>query len=200
MRFGTMMVSAAALAIAGCGGGDGHDETNLAAADGNAVGNVADPAANASAGASATASNGRQYVELAGAGDLYEIESARLAQEKATRTEIRELAGMILADHQRSTTELTTAAGQAQPPITATPAMNAEQQANIQALQAASGEAFDREYLAQQVRAHEQALSLVTSYAASGDVESLRQHAATVADPIQRHLSRARELQVPAPE
>lgn len=198
MRFGLITFSAAVLALAACGGsGGGDDEANVATADGNAVDA---PAANSAVPAPATAADGRQYVELAGGSDLYEIESARLAQQRAASDDVKELAAMILADHQRSTEELVRAAGEAQPPIDVAPAMTAEQQSNLRALQAASGEAFDLEYLRQQVRAHEQALTLVTSYAAGGDVPSLRQHASNVAGPIQRHLARARELQTPQPE
>jgi len=183
-------------ALAGCGTAD---QPNQAAADRQARGNVARPAANAAAPAPATAATGRQYVELAGAGDLYEIESARLAQQKARRPEVREFAGMLLAEHRRSTAALERAAARAQPPIRTGPALNAEQQANLQALAAARGATFDPVWLRQQVNAHEQALTLVTAYAASGEVEALRQHAASVAGPIQRHLARARELEVPAP-
>ncbi|HWT12656.1 MAG TPA: DUF4142 domain-containing protein [Allosphingosinicella sp.] len=201
MRFTWLTISAASLALAGCGGG--ADEPNLATAEGGAVENEG-PApvegSGASPAAPPTAANGQQYVDLAGGSDLYEIESARLAQEKATRPEIRSLAQMILADHQRSTAELGRAAGQAQPPLTAAPRLNPEQQANVQALRTATGAAFDQEYLRQQVRAHEQALTLVTAYAAGGEVEPLRAHASSVAGPIQTHLARARELAAPPPQ
>ena len=187
---------AVVLVLAGCGSAD---ETNLPAADRRAGGDVAQPAANAEASAPATAATGRQYVELVGASDLYEIESARLAQQKARRLEVREFAGMLLAEHRRSTAALERAAARAQPPIPIAPALNAEQQANLQALGAARGATFDPVWMRQQVNAHEQALTLVTAYAASGEIEALRQHAASVAGPIQQHLARARALEVPAP-
>ena len=200
-----LVTLAAMLAIGACGGA-GEDERNLATAEGNAVAPAAgpdgNPAAPAGAPAPATAADGRQYVQLVGASDLYEIESARLAQQKAERPEVRELAGTILADHQSSTTQLMEAARSAQPAVEApAPALDAEQQSNLRALQAAApGAAFDLEYLRQQVRAHERALTLVTAYAAGGDVATLRAHAAQVAGPIQRHLARARDLAAPRPE
>ncbi len=184
------------LALAACGGGDLEDEgvvdANVVAANGAET--VALPG-NEAAAAGATATNGQQYVALASASDLFEIESARLAQEKAERPEVRELAGMILTDHERSTRELTAAAQQAQPPLTVAPQLDPEQQSNIAALRQATGAAFDQAWLDQQVRAHERALTLVTGFAQSGDVPALRQHASTVSGPIQQHLTRARELQ-----
>jgi putative membrane protein len=200
MQFHALLIASAALAVTACNRGAGGEagdagEANRAAAEANAIENLALPELNGLAPASApTAANGQQYVELAGAGDLYEIESARLAIAKATRGEVRTLAQAILADHQRSTTSLNAAARQAEPALTAASRMNAEQQADVDALRAASGAGFDVLYLEQQVRAHEQALTLVTSYASEGEVESLRRHASTVAGPIQTHLSRARAL------
>ncbi|MGZ8313452.1 MAG: DUF4142 domain-containing protein, partial [Allosphingosinicella sp.] len=84
------------------------------------------------------------------------------------------------------------------PPISATPAMTPAQQANVQALRDAAGAAFDQLYLEQQVSAHEQALTVVTDYAAGGEVPDLRQHASAAAGPIYQHLTRARALAEPA--
>jgi putative membrane protein len=193
MRIHALLITSAALALAACGGG-AADEANQAGAEGNTIENLAAPPAGLAPGSAPTAANGQQYVELAGASDLYEIEAARMAIEKSTTAEIRQLAQMILADHQRSTTELNAAAREAEPALTVATQLNADQQAQVDALRAASGSAFDQLYIEQQVQAHEQALTLVTAYAAEGDVESLRRHASTVAGPIQTHLQRAREL------
>jgi putative membrane protein len=193
-----ILITASALALAACGG-EGSDPGNVATAEGSAVANGAAPGTTKQPATPATAANGQQYVALVSGSDLFEIEAARVAQQKSQRDDVRELAGMILADHQGSTADLGRAGAQAQPPLSVAPVLNAEQQANLQALRAADGEAFDRLWLRQQVRAHEQALTLVTAYAANGDVEPLRRHAATVAEPIQRHLTTARRLEVPAP-
>lgn len=190
MKRHMMMASAALLALAACGdeAGQGTDTMsggNIAmdnlTMDGNAI---SDP----------IPANGQQYAAMAAASDLYEIESARLAQEKSQNAEIRELARMIVTDHEKSTADLRNAAQQAQPAITVTPRMDAEQQQMMQALQNAGVEDFDSTYLQQQVMAHEKALAMVQGYGQSGDVPALQQHAQAVAGPIQRHLERARAL------
>lgn len=182
--------AALAIALAACGNeADTARSDNLIVADN---GGVTAPMANISVSTEGT--SGQDYVNIAGAGDLYEIESARLAAEKAQRPEVRELAAMILADHQRSTAALVRAAGAVRPALAADPRMTPQQQADLNALRAASGAAFDTEYLRQQVAAHEQALALVENYAQNGDIPQLREHASTVSAPIRGHLERAREL------
>lgn len=147
-------------------------------------------------GSAAAPANGQDYAAMAAASDMFEIESSKLAQEKAQNADVKAFAQMLVTEHQKSTADLKTAAGQAQPAVTVTPQMNAEQAANLEALRAASGAEFDRLYLQQQVPAHEKALAMLQGYAASGDVPSLKQHASMTTGPVEKHLARARELMV----
>lgn len=193
MKTKILTASAVILALAACGGereaDDGAAMDNMMADAGNGM--IAD---NAAIPAATMANSGQEYAAMVAASDLYEIESGRLAREKTQDAEIRDLAQMIVTDHEKSTADLLTAAQQAQPAITVTPEMNAEQQSMMQALRSANGDRFDQEYLRQQVAAHEKALALVRHFAQNGDVEGLRQHASTVSGPIQRHLEQARTL------
>jgi putative membrane protein len=133
------------------------------------------------------------YVTMAGASDLFEIESSRLALTKAQRPEVRQFAQMMIDHHTQTTAALTQAAqasGMTPPP----PALMPMQQQMMQELQAASNATFDQVYTRQQVPAHEMALALHQNYAQSGDTPALRT-AATAAVPIvQQHLTQAREL------
>ena len=193
MTIRMVMASAAALALAACGG-NGEDADDMSMND-VAAGDLAGNDVNAMAlPATAAPASAQDYVDMASASDLYEIESAQLAMEKSQNADIKQLAQTIVADHETSTTNLKTAAGQAQPPITVNPEMNAEQQANMEALRAAEGAQFDQTYLMQQIAAHQKALAMVEAYAGSGDVPSLQQHASAVAGPVRQHLERARQL------
>ncbi|MDT9597978.1 DUF4142 domain-containing protein [Sphingosinicella rhizophila] len=200
MNIKILAASAAILALAACGGNEPAgdivvDNEALNAAGEADPGNMslmtADPAG--------MPANGQEYSTMAAASDMYEIESSRLAIEKSQNDEIKELARMIVADHEKSTADLKDAAGRAQPPIEVAPAMNPEQQANMEALRSAADQ-FDQTYLQQQVSAHQKALAMVQAYAASGEVEPLKQHAANVSGPIQKHLERAQELAQQAPQ
>jgi putative membrane protein len=197
MRSRMFLACAGLAALAACGGGDDATTANEGAAadtlamnsDGNVavddVGNAADPA---------SAVNGQDYAARASASDLFEIQSGQLAQEKAQDPDVKALAAMLVTDHRKSTADLKAAAAKAQPAIDVAPALDSEQQANMDALRAAAPADFDRTFLTQQIAGHEKALTLVRNYANGGDVEALKQHAAKVAGPVEMHLNRARDL------
>jgi putative membrane protein len=133
------------------------------------------------------------YVAKAGASDLYEINSSRLAMEHARRPEVREFARMLVADHSRTSEQVMAAAreaGMTLPP----PMMEPHQRQMIRQLERARGPGFDRLYANQQVTAHQQALTLHRNYARSGRVEPLRRVGTSAVPVIQAHLQHARRL------
>jgi putative membrane protein len=179
------------LALAACGGND--NAANNMSTDVNIAGE--DAAANAALGANAMTDNeaatalptdANGFATAAAATDLYEIESAKLAKEKGSSAEVKELAGHIQTDHTKSSTELKTAASSAG--ITVTPALDAEKQGMLDQLKAASGAEFDRLYVQQQKTAHQKALSLLQSYAKGGDNAALKGFASKTTPVIQGHI------------
>lgn len=195
MKFQLTMASALALALAACGGNAPADNAAVDNAamemDANAM-NAAD--ANMAAPAP-MAANGQDYADKASTGDMFEIESSKLALDKADSSDVKSLAQMIIADHEKATADLKTAAAKATPPVTVAPKLDAAKMAKLDALKGVSGAEFDRLYLSQQLPAHEEALGLVQGYAATGDSEPLKQHASMVSGPIEKHLARIRQLQ-----
>jgi putative membrane protein len=133
------------------------------------------------------------YVSKAGASDLYEIESSRLATRRARRPAVRQYAEMLATDHNR-TTELVTAAARSDGLAPRAPMMEPAQRTMLRQLQRAGDRDFDRLYLSQQVPAHQQALTLHRTYARNGDGRALRGVAANAVPIIQRHLTEARAL------
>lgn len=192
-----LLASLAVLALAACGGG----ETDTATVANTAADNMAIEDLNVSAADTNMAApapmpaTAQEFADMAAASDTYEIQSSELAEQKAQDPAVKEFAAMLVKDHTKSTADLKTAAGQASPPITPAPALNPEQQANLDALRAATGAEFDRLYMQQQVPAHEQALSMLQGYSAAGDVEPLKAFASKTAPVVQHHLEQARSLQ-----
>lgn len=193
MKSRIFLASATALALAACGG----NEADTVAVDNSAMDNMAVETMPADQNAMAAAplpANGTEYATMAAASDMYEIESSRLALEKSQNPQVRELAEMLIRDHEESTADLRAAAQQAVPVIVVTPALNPEQQANMEALRAAAAADFDRLYLSQQIPAHEKAAAMLRHYSQNGDVEQLRSHATAVLVPVEMHLQRVRAM------
>jgi len=133
------------------------------------------------------------YVGAAAAGDLFETQSAALAQQRAQSPAVRDFAQMMIADHAATTRRLT-AAAQSVAISPLAPALLPMQARMMDQLRAAPAGAFDRVYVDQQVQAHEAALALHASYAANGDTPQLRTVAAAAVPVVQTHLDRLRQL------
>lgn len=154
---------------------------------------AAPPAAALAADTPGTPTDATSYVAMAGAGDLFEIQSAQIALARTQNADVRALAQMLLTHHQQTTatlTEAARAAGIAPPP----PALMPQQQQMIDQLQAATAPEFDRAFLREQVTAHQMALALHQTYATRGDTPALRTAAASAVPVIQQHLDRAEQL------
>jgi putative membrane protein len=133
------------------------------------------------------------FVMKAGASDLYEIQSSRLALQKASGARVRDFAQMMIDHHTKTTQQVTAAARSAglNPPP---PALEPHQVQMIAELQPLSGAAFDAAYLRQQRMAHDMALSLHSTYSERGDSAALRKAASGAVPIIRRHIEELKSL------
>jgi putative membrane protein len=172
------LAAAASVALSGCASTMGGDtSTGMSSA----------------MSADMTPEDRTNYVKMAGASDLFEIQSSQIALSKAQRAETRQYAQMLITHHTQ-TTQATMAAAQASGMTPPPPMLMPMQQRMIQQLQSASAASFDRVYLTQQVPAHEMALALHSNYARNGDTPALRTTASTAVPLVQQHLTEARRM------
>jgi putative membrane protein len=184
-----------ALALAACGGNESTTTNittadNISAMDVPADANMADNMAMADAALSPA----QKFANDVGASDYYEVEAGKLAQEKAQAKGLKDFGKLMVEHHTASTDKLKAAGAKASPAITPNPALTAEQEANLAALRAADGAAFDAAYKTQQVAAHEKALAAVKAYAATGDVPELKKFASDAEKIVEAHLKKIRSL------
>lgn len=184
MKINLTIASALALALAACGSQE--DPAEPVADDTTAA---AEPAAEMP-----DPSTPQGFVDMAASSDMYEIEAGKLAQEQGKSQAVKDFGAMMVKDHTASTDKLKAAGAKASPAITPNPVLTAEQEANLSALRAADGAAFDAAYKTQQVAAHEKALALVKDYAASGDVPELKKFASDAEKIVQAHLTKIKGL------
>lgn len=191
MKHTAFLALAGALALTACG--DAADETTT---DPNAdltVNDTANDAMTPPAGQVAMPSSPQEFVDMAAASDMFEVESARLAQEMGSAQAVKDFAAMMIEDHTASSESLKSAAAGAEPALTVAPELTADQQAQLEELRQA-GDRFDAVYAQQQVAAHEKALALLQGYAGSGGPEALTSFASETATVVEEHLDHARGL------
>jgi putative membrane protein len=133
------------------------------------------------------------YAAMAGASDMFEIQSSQIALQKSQRADVRNFAQMLIQHHQMTTQQLMAAAqaaGMSPPP----PMLMPMHRRMIAELQAASGSQFDMLFVRQQVPAHEMALALHSNYADNGDTPALQQAARGAVPLVTQHLNMARSM------
>lgn len=133
------------------------------------------------------------YVAVAAVGDMFEMESSRLALQRSKDRAVLDFANMMLADHANMTAKLKTAASGANLPVPNE--LDTKHKSMLKALQDTRSEAeFNQAYLAAQVRAHEEALGLHQTYAKTGGQMALKQVAQGAVPVVQGHLDRLKTM------
>ena len=133
------------------------------------------------------ASADQAYVQKAAASDMFEVETSKLALDKAAMPSVKTYAQMMIDEHGKSTAELKAAAGQAGIPVPA--ALPGDLQAKLDSLRTLTGAEFDRQYLADQRAGHQDTLAKVNAYLAAAPAGPLKDHAAKVTGVVQKHLN-----------
>lgn len=140
------------------------------------------------------ASPGQAFANAAAASDAFEIESSKLAASKAQSAKVKRFAEEMIKAHTGSTEKLKAAASAASPAITPDPQMTPEQQQTLTDLASRSGSDFDSTYGRAQTQAHQMTLDKLKSYAATGDVPSLKAFASSLVPTVTAHLNMAKGL------
>ncbi len=197
------LTAAIALTLSACGGSETTDNGtgNAASAAGNLttqpdLGNevATDTKVAMNGSVAVTPTTATEFANAAAASDMFEIRSSQLAARQASSAGVKSYATMMIAEHTKSTNELRAAAAQVAPAVTPAPALTPEQEANLTALAAAKGTAFDTLYAQAQVTGHENTLATLQGYAARGDQAALKAFAAKTAPVVEKHLADARKL------
>ena len=186
-----MTAVALGLAAAACGNeGGGNAVSTDANLGGDSAVNDVLGMNQAGVAAATTPMTPAGFANAAAASDQFEIESAKLALGKSGAAEIKSLAQHLRADHEKSSIDLKAAAAKASPPLSVTPALDADQQGMLDQLKSAAGADFDRRFIDQQTNAHQKALVLLQDYVGNGDSQPLKDFASKAAPVIERHLER----------
>ena len=138
----------------------------------------------------------RAFVHRAAVSDLFEVQSARLAQQKSSNEAVKAFAARMVKDHTDSTTALMDAVQKARlaAPESLPTVLDSPHQQQIAQLRGLSGQAFDRRYMAMQIKAHQAALTLLETYGSNGHNGPLQRFAKDTIPMVSDHLQMAEKI------
>ncbi|KQT53210.1 hypothetical protein ASG43_18465 [Aureimonas sp. Leaf454] len=132
------------------------------------------------------------FATNAASSDLFEIESSKIALEKASREDVKTFATHMIRDHEATSAKLkAAAAADGLEPISAPDSKRAQM---IKNAQQAKKDHFDATYLNLQVTAHQEAVALFDDYAKTGTGQNLKAFAVESLPALQQHLEEAKSL------
>jgi len=137
----------------------------------------------------------REYVQTAAMGDMFEVEASRVALARARSPEVKKFAQDMIDAHTKTSDDLKARLARVGLIVELPAMLDADHQRKLDDLKAASAQAFDGRYIAQQKEAHEEALMLHRNYAMRGTVADLKALAADTVPKIEMHVKMASELQ-----
>jgi putative membrane protein len=149
-------------------------------------------AANTGAAPAASMSTA-EFVKKVAISDMFEIESSKLAQQKAD-AESKTFAAKMVTDHSKTSAELKSMVQSGKVKAELPTALDDDHKKKLDELQSASGQQFDDKYDQMQKHAHHEAVMLFERYAQNGDNAELKQWAAKTLPALKEHHSMAEKL------
>lgn len=126
--------------------------------------------------------------------DLYDVEAAKIAQQRSQKPDIKDFAAKMIDAHTVSVEKLesilTAIGSDVKPPAH----LDDRRQGLIDDLRGAKDSDFDARYVSQQVDVHREAKLLMDGYQKNGDVPQAKKFAQATAPVVQSHLDMAESL------
>ena len=133
-----------------------------------------------------------RFVLIASGAGMAEVAHGKLATQKAASEDVRKFGQMMVDDHTKANKELAQIAEKKQIPIARD--MDRKHQDMQRKLSELTGAAFDREYIAHMVKAHEEAVALFSKFAESGTDPDLKAFARETLPTLKEHLQKVKEI------
>jgi putative membrane protein len=135
------------------------------------------------------ASTDQQFIDIAVAGELAEIDLSRLAHRKGHHHLVRLFGDHMAAEHTQSKDRLMNVARRLN--MTTSASLDSQEQAVREQLASLGGADFDRQYMAGQVKGHQDMVRLFETEAQSGGSPQLRKFAEQLLPKLRQQLHRA---------
>jgi putative membrane protein len=136
----------------------------------------------------------QDFVTQAAMSDMLEVESGKLAEQKAASEKTKQFGKQMVSDHQKTTEELKALVNGGKVKAQLPTALDSSHRSKLDKLNGLSGEDFDKAFDDMQRSAHKDATSLFERYSKGGDNEELKAFAAKTLPALQHHLKMAEDL------
>ncbi|MGF9567586.1 DUF4142 domain-containing protein [Neorhizobium sp. JUb45] len=133
------------------------------------------------------------FVAEAATSDMFEIESSKLAIERADSA-TKTFAQQMVADHTKTSDELKALVSSGKVKAAVPAEMTSSQQSMLDKLKGLQGEDFTKQYHSDQEDVHEDAVDLFKRYGEEGENADLKAWAATTRPALEHHLMMAKDL------
>ncbi len=130
------------------------------------------------------------FVKVVTSANAFEIESSKLAEEKAKDADVKEFAKQMIADHSKAADGLKKAAKLGDEP----PMLAPKHAAMLLTLKGASEQDFQALYIEMQAVAHMEAVTLFATYTKGGDDASVKAFAAETLPKLEMHKMHVMKL------
>jgi putative membrane protein len=136
----------------------------------------------------------QDFVTKASIANQFEIDSSKLALDKAQNADVKSFAQTMVDDHTKTGEKLQKALESSNSNAKPAMALDDKHQKLLDKLQAKSGNDFDREYMSVQTDAHKEAVSLFTDYSKTGKDKPLKDFASQTLPTLKDHLTHVKDL------
>lgn len=134
----------------------------------------------------------RQFMAAAAEMNMAEAHMGKMAQERASRQEVKDYGARIERDHTDSYGKLSGLANQLQVNIPS--GLGSKHQATVSRLSGLSGQQFDQQFLQEQIRAHEEGINRFQRASTQAGNPQLKDYANAQLPILREHLRMAQEL------
>jgi putative membrane protein len=136
------------------------------------------------------------FFSNAAEGGIAEVDAGKLAQQKAGTPALKDFGAMMVKDHSAANAKLQAIA--ASQNVKLPSSASVMQMASQKELQMMSGDSFDKSYIKDQIKAHEDTMELFKKEIATGKDPQAREFATATLPTVQAHLARIKQIAVSA--
>ncbi len=133
-----------------------------------------------------------KFLKDAAIGGMIEVELGKLALQRASSDAVKQFAQKMVDDHTKANEELKQVASKAN--INVPEGLDSKQQSRVDKLSKFSGTEFDRAYIKDQLKDHQQDVKEFQNEAENGNQEEVKKFASKILPTLQEHLSMAKDL------